>query len=319
MTCTDVQAGLSLYLYGELDFAGEELIETHLSECAFCQLALNREKEWHAAINKQQRDVSPEWLSECRDGLHRQISNEPTSAAHARRMIAGWWHELLDIQITERSYRLAGVSFLVLLGFAAGKMVNSFQAPWVSSRGLINSAGLIQPAVTQVQEIRPESGNRVRIILQQVQVREITGNRDDDGVRNLLLGATRESQDPGVRMDSVEILAGQTGLEIRNAIVNAVRNDPNAAVRVKAVESLRQFPLDAVTRDALQFALAHDSDAGVRTEAMDVLVPAQGDFQITPQLLETISNVMQSAQTDEYLRLRCAQILNEQTSAHVIH
>jgi len=42
MTCHDVQLQLSLYLYGELNFASEEALENHLSECAFCQRALAR-------------------------------------------------------------------------------------------------------------------------------------------------------------------------------------------------------------------------------------------------------------------------------------
>ena len=57
MTCQQVQKDLSLYLYGELDFAREEELETHLSECAFCQRALAREKEWHTAANAERMDV----------------------------------------------------------------------------------------------------------------------------------------------------------------------------------------------------------------------------------------------------------------------
>jgi HEAT repeat protein len=135
----------------------------------------------------------------------------------------------------------------------------------------------------------------------------------------LLMGATRDSMDPGVRMDSVEMLAGQSGLEIRNAIVNTIKHDPNAAVRVKAIESLGQFPSDSVTREALEFALGHDHDAGVRTVAMDVLVPAQKDFQVSPQLRQIISNVMHSASGDDYVSWRCAQILNEQAASNGIY
>lgn len=316
MTCSEVQPELSLYLYGELDFAAEEAVELHLADCAFCQLALSREKEWHAAVNKQQHDISPEWLAACRSSLAEQIAHEPTTFAHFRQRISGRWHSFFDIRTTDRSYRLAAVSFLVLAGFAAGRYADHvhYSAAGLSGGGVsgADSAGFMQPAVTQVQEIRPEAGNRVRIVLQQVQVREISGSRDDDGVRALLVGAARESVDPGVRMDSVEMLAGQPNVETRDAILSTIRTDPNAAVRVKAVESLRQFPMDAASRDALEFALAHDRDPGVRTEAMDVLVPVQGDFQITPQLLQTITALVQSGQGDEYLRWRCAQILNEQ-------
>ena len=314
MTCAEVQAGLSLYLYGELDFANEELIEVHLAACAFCQLALDREKQWHAAVNRQQQDVPPEWLAECRSKLSQQVSDEPANAGHVRQTLLGWWHGLFDIRVTERSYRLAGVSFLVLLGFGAGRMVNSFESS-NTSKSPLDAAGFLQPPVTEVQEVRPQSGNRVRLLVQQIQVREISGNREDDGIRTLLLGAARGSDDPGVRMDSVEMLAGQSALENRNAILNAVRTDPNAAVRVKAIESLRQFPIDPAAREALEFVLAHDRDSGVRTVAIDALVPSQGDFQITPQLLQTITDVMQSAQSDEYLRWRCAQVLNEQSSS----
>jgi hypothetical protein len=306
MSCAEIQADLSLYLYGELDFAAEENLETHVAGCAFCQLALNREKEWHAAVNRGQQDVRPEFLSACRGGLLRDIANEPTTAAHARHKIAGWLQRVFDLRVTERSYRLAAASFLLLLGFGAGQIYHSISL----RNGGPDAAGFIQPVITQVRGVVPQPDGRVRITLQREQVSEVFGNRDDNVVRNLLLAAAQQSVDPGVRMDSVEMLAGQGGDEIRSALVKCIRTDPNAAVRVKAIDSLRQFPANAATRDVLEFALAHDRDAGVRAEAMDVLVPAQGQVEVTPQLMEIMSNVMHSAQTDEYVKWRCAQILN---------
>ncbi len=76
MNCADVQQKLSLYLYGELDFAGEELVESHLAECAFCQLAFAREKTWHTAASSEQRDVPLDLLSQCRQDLRRVIRTE---------------------------------------------------------------------------------------------------------------------------------------------------------------------------------------------------------------------------------------------------
>jgi hypothetical protein len=318
MTCSEVQVSLSLYLYGELDFAAEEAVEMHLEGCPVCQLALNREKEWHAAVNLQQRDVNPEWLAACRKDLGRQIASEPTTAAQWLHRLKEGVSALLDFRLTERSYRLAGVSFLLLLGFGAGRLAHLVNFPW-GHAGTSSAAGFFNDPVTHVQQVQPQPGNRVTIVLQRVQQRTISGNRDDDGVRALLVGATKDASDPGVRMDSVEMLAGQTGQEIRNAIVNTIKSDPNAAVRLKAVETLRQFPNDAVTRDALEYALAHDQDAGVRTEAMDVLVPANGSIQVTPQLVQTINDVMRSAPDDDYVRLRCAQILHEQSASNGIY
>jgi hypothetical protein len=276
-------------------------------------MALNREKAWHASVNRQQFDVSPEWLAVCRTKLLEQVAQEPTSAAHARHRLSAWWHGLFEVRFTERSYRLAAISSLLLVGFGAGRIWQSNSSHGMTS--ILDTAGIFQPVgsqnATQVAQIRPEDDNRVRIILQQVQVREITGSRDDNAVRALLVGAVSGSVDPGVRMDSVEMLAGQTSLEIRNALVHTVKNDTNAAVRAKAIESLRRFPNDAVIREALEFALAHDSDAGVRAEAMDVLMPPDGDIQVTPELRETLSNILHASHADDFVRLRCAQILNE--------
>jgi hypothetical protein len=318
MTCAEVQATLSLYLYGELDFANEEAVESHLDGCAFCQLALSREKEWHAAVNKQQQDVTPEWLTACRVNLHERILSEPTTAAHVGHRVAAFWHGLFDFRLTDRSYRLAAVSFLVLIGFGAGRAVD-FLKIRTASNSPFWAAGMVHPTVTRVQSIQPRGDDQVTIYLQQTQVREVSGSRDNNDVRAILLDAARESADPGIRMDSVEMLAGQSGREIQNAIVNTIRTDPNAAVRVRAIQSLREFPSDVITRGALEFALAHDAEPGVRAVALDALVPAQGDFQLTPQLLQTITDVMRSAQGDDYVRSRCAQILNEQLSANDIH
>jgi hypothetical protein len=314
MSCAEIQADLSLYLYGELDFAAEENLETHLAGCAFCQLALNREKEWHAAVNKEQQDVRPEFLTACRADLLRQVGHQPTTAAQARNRISAWLQRVFDLRITERSYRLAAASFLVLLGFAAGRFYHSFSGIRPGQTDL-DTAGFLQPAVTQVQGVVPQPDGRVRITLQRMQVSQVFGNRDDEAVQNLLMTAARQSLDPGVRMDSVEMLAGHGGDEIRKALVNCIRTDPNAAVRVKAIDSLRQFPSDASTRDVLEFALAHDRDPGVRAEAMDVLVPAQGQIEVTPQLLEIMSSVMRSAETDDYVKWRCAQILSHRSTA----
>lgn len=314
MKCSEVVANLSLYLYGELDFASEEAVEIHLAGCSVCQLALNREKEWHAALNLQQRDVSPEWLAACRTDLKSRIATQPTTAAQMWHGLSEKLREIFDFRLTDRSYRLAAVSFLLIAGFGAGRYFSALRLPFAPNP--VASAGFLDAPVTRVQAVRPEAGNRVHIVLQRVQVREITGSREDNGVREILLGAARESEDPGIRMDSVEMLAGQNDQQIRNAIVNTVTNDPNAAVRLKAIETLRQLPSDAVTRGALEFALAHDQDPGVRTEAMDVLVPANGTVQVTPQLIQTFSDAMQSLPADDYVRLRCLQILNGQAASH---
>ena len=86
MTCHEVQTNLSLYLYGELDFAQEEALERHLEDCALCQRALAREKEWHASVNSDRQDVSFELLSKCRRDLRAALHADGRVGRTAR-----WW------------------------------------------------------------------------------------------------------------------------------------------------------------------------------------------------------------------------------------
>jgi HEAT repeat protein len=146
-------------------------------------------------------------------------------------------------------------------------------------------------------------------MVEQVRNGEISGSPDDERVRELLLAGARNSLDPGIRVDAVEMLAGQNSEDVRDALISSVENDPNAAVRMKALEGLRQFSNDIVTRDALKFVLSHDRDAGVRSEAIDVLVPADRTLTMTPELLQTLQDVIRAGQDDDYVHARCLQAL----------
>src|SRR5438067_251394 len=60
--------------------------------------------------------------------------------------------------------------------------------------------------------------------------------------------------------------------QVRQALIAAARQDQNPAVRMKALESLRDASADDDVRQALLDALQHDANPGVRVEAVNVLV-----------------------------------------------
>jgi Putative zinc-finger len=253
MTCQQVQVNLSLYLYGELAFSQEEELEQHLSECALCKRALEREKAWHSTLNAEHVDVPLELLSTCRSQLKAAL---PSSRSNSEKRSSFWrWVGQLGFSPSVWSMQIAVASFLVLAGFTAGR--------WIDRNGLPNGfygnggseASLFDPSTAHVRDIQPSDDNRVRIVVDQVREREVTGRIDDQGVRRLLLAAAKDPADPGLRVDSVEILKDQDGSDVRDALVYAVRNDSNAGVRLKALEGLRRFVDDPATQDSLAFVL----------------------------------------------------------------
>src|SRR5579875_887283 len=310
MTCQLVQTNLSLYLYGELDFALEEQLEEHLDTCSLCQLALAREKQWHTSLNTTRTDVPLDLLSDCRRELRRLIASpenkaEPRFSWRAR--ISGW---LRPIGFSGWSTRLAAASFLVFVGFTGGRWLDH-DGGLGSIAGGATEMSLVSPATLRIRDIQPAQNDRVRIIVDRVEQQQVEGSLSDDVVRRLLLAAAKDPTDPGIRVDSVDLLKSQTGNDVRDALLFSVEHDPNAAVRLKALEGLRQYTADPVTREGLAVVLERDSDPGVRSEAIDVLVPANGQFDFSPGLAGTLESILRSERESDYVRMRCMQALQE--------
>jgi HEAT repeat protein len=59
--------------------------------------------------------------------------------------------------------------------------------------------------------------------------------------------------------------------------------------------------------------LEHDSNPNVRSEAIDVLVPANGQFDLSPSLAGMLETILRSERENEYVRLRCMQALHDRS------
>ncbi len=307
MNCQQVQTNLSLYLYGELEFAAEEELEQHLQDCSFCQLALSREKAWHTKLNGERKDVPLDLLGQCRRDLRRAMK---APEARSRR---SWrfpdFFSAFDFSGGQWSKRLAFASFFVFAGFGLSTFMDRIHL--VNRLGIGNETqmGILNYPASRIRDIQPASNNQIRIVVDRTQEQEIVGSVGDEAVRQLLLTAIKDPADPGLRVDSVELLKGQDGTDIRDALLYTVRHDENAAVRLKALEGLRRFRDDRATHEALRSVLQYDSSPAVRSEAIDVLAPMSGPLKITPELAGTLEEIARSERDDDYLRTRCLQIL----------
>jgi len=207
MTCHQVQTNLSLFLYGDLDFASEDALEEHLAECPACQLALDREKSWHASLNAEHADVPLDLLAQCRRDLEtatRGESKTPAARPFWERVAA-----FLGIATNRWSERLALASLFLFLGFALSHWNSRFNvAGRFTTPGDLAEASLL--GRVQVRDVRPVGDGKIRLSLDQIQRGEIVGSLTDEGVRRLLLSTIQNSADAGLRVDSVQLLVGQS-------------------------------------------------------------------------------------------------------------
>ena len=312
MNCAQAQKNLSLYLYGELNFAEEEAFELHLEECALCARALAREKAWHSTLNAEQKDVPLELLTACRQEL-----SEALNAERSRKPLWRWlrWPETFQVSFPVWSRSIAVMSFLLFIGFTAGRWVErgGFAGRFAGDR--TGEMSLFDPSIARIRDIQPTGNHRVRIVVDQTRQREITGSIEEATVRRLLLKAIQDAADPGIRVDSIEMLTGENSEDVLSALAHTAENDPNAAVRLKAVQALQPLVNDPRARVALVSVLEHDESPDVRTAAIDALAPASADLGFDPQVADTLEQIVNSPEAGDYLRLRCLQILGEMQSA----
>ena len=107
-----------------------------------------------------------------------------------------------------------------------------------------------------------------------------------------------------------QVLQHQPGVDVRDALLGSARTDSNAAVRIKALEGLRQFTDDPVVRHEIESIVKEDSNPEVRSEAIDILLPAELPTQVlAPDVLTTLQEIVNSERQDDYVHSRSLQVL----------
>jgi hypothetical protein len=155
-----------------------------------------------------------------------------------------------------------------------------------------------------VRYLEPDSSGGVRIVFDETRERVLSGGLTELPIQRLVLEAAQNPSDPGLRLDSLDVLRPQGSTPaVRRAFLQAIQSDPNAGVRLKAMEGLRPFGSDPEVRSVLANVLLADENVGVRAQAIDLLVEHRDDdiVGVLQQLVER--------ERDGYIRERCQRIL----------
>ncbi|MEZ5351256.1 MAG: zf-HC2 domain-containing protein [Bryobacteraceae bacterium] len=314
--CQEVTALLWLHLYGELSFDEEESVEQHLTECEECSLRLREEIDLHAHISASQPDLPAGLLTSCRQALSAQLRAESDTAgdraSHRGTSFWPWqagskWLRLPDFLTGTAMpvWKPAAAFALLALGFVAGR---SAPAPRQAQSA---SAAAI---ATRVRAVEPGTDGRVRLVLEETRRSTVDGLPGDDRIRALLLSAAQDPADPGLRVDSMELLRRDSEtMEVRRALMVALESDPNPGVRLKALDGLRPFAGDSDVRRSLAHVLLQDEHSGLRTQAVDLLI--QNKARAIPR--DRVGALQELMQREEngYIRLRTQRALREMNAS----
>ena len=141
------------------------------------------------------------------------------------------------------------------------------------------------------------------------------GSVDDPKVQNFLTYAMLNDQNPGSRLNSINVMDSYKSVsldnEIRNALITVVMTDKNAGVRREALKLLNRSPFDESTKQAYLFVLLHDSSSALRIEALNSLIEAnKRGHSLDRNDLDLV--IKQANQDDNnYIKLKSKTLLEE--------
>lgn len=323
MNCELAHERIVMAAYGELpDDAAHEL-DRHLATCTEC----NGEREQLRAL-KLLADAYP--VEEPAANLmarSRLRLEEALDALPPKR-----WFERLGERLTNNfaSLQAAPIAACLLLiaGAGAGSLGGYHMAQRHAAQAQV-SASSTSPRVqiaAQVVEVptgvevanissivRQPNSNEVEVRYNQLVPQQVRGPLDNPAIRQLLMLASENSASPGVRDDSVGLLAaecragrGCQGAGIRDALMVALRYDRNEGVREKALQGLEPYVAeDERVRNSVLEALLNDSDPRIRTAAISILEPVEADTSVR-QVLHTVAHSDRNPQ----IRLVSQQVLS---------
>ncbi len=324
MNCELAHERIVLAAYGELpDDAAHEL-DRHLAACQHC--AYEREqmqalKLLAAAYPVQEPDAN--LVARSRIRLEEALDALPPKR---------WMERLIEkLRNNAASLQTAPIAacLLLLVGAGAGSLggYQIAQARATRTADMARTADAQthpgQPAdATQGIEIanvssivRQPNSEFVEVHYNQLVPQQVRGSLDDPEIRQLLMLASENAANAGVRDDSVGLLAaecraghGCQGAGIRDALMVALRYDRNPGVRQTALEGLQPYVTqDLRVRDAVLEALLNDSDPRIRTDAINILEPVEADTSVR-QVLQSVAN------SDRNPRIR---LVSRQVLSHV--
>jgi len=288
MKCEWVKANILLYVYNELADDARYELEQHLARCAECTLELKSARKFHAVLSELPvEEPSPNLIAASRMRLQEALETTKQGT---------FWHRLVfDPAAWLRQVRFAPAlaAAIFIVGFAGG--VGATYQLLSSRPGQVPavSTPVTESSIAGIRSVSQEPGsNQVTIKYDTVSTQQAQGSLNDQRIQQLLLFATRNNYNSGVRMDSVDLLTQQPNdTQVREALIYALRYDSNPGVRLKALDGLAAYvKSDPRVRDALLEALMNDANPGVRTEALHLLEPVRADSSVRAVLQRLAEN-----------------------------
>jgi Putative zinc-finger len=307
------------YFFGEINNREKIELEEHLKNCDLCRSEFNSAKILKdALLNDKLPEPDEKLLRQARNELRTNIRTERTRSGFLEKI-----NNLFSSSIFFTPRLAAGAVTILLIGVFAGYL-------------LFNSAGTLHYSLEnpQMQNKNPQtllSGDTrisnihfinknaadgtVDFTFDAVKPMHISGKINDPGIQNVLLYSMLNEDNPGTRLNTINLINSnekqQPDDEIKNALLSVVKFDNNQGVRLEAMKLLKKFDYDGQLKKTMLYVLQNDSSSAMRIEAMNRLVEAsKTGGSLSPSDLSILREKMEQDKNN-YIRYQAKIVLKE--------
>jgi hypothetical protein len=309
MNCDWVATRISWYLYNELGDAERSAVEEHLESCQACAGEMERERAFLAKVDARKTlEPSSALVAECRHDLMRSIYRAERLQRESG-LSGEPFRALREVWLSMRVWwQPAAASCLLALGFFGGWWLRDGGTHAMPSMQSLNPSEASIANISAVS-LEPQQG-KVQISFDEIQRQTLHGSLEDPQIQKFLIYAARHYGNPGVRLDTIDILKDRgADKQVRDTLLDVVAHDDNAGVRLKALEGLKPYAGDAEVRSVLVGVLTKDGNPGMRVQAIDLLMQAQDR-----SLVGVLQGVAEK-ENNNYVRMRCQSALRDMNAS----
>ncbi len=305
---TDIQEQAILYLMNEMDGTTMLRFERQIEQSTELQTYIEEIRST-LSFTESLSTITPteEMLQGQRNILRSQIAsiNEEQSS---------WtvWlsHRISEITRTLDHFRQpvwATVTYVALAFFIGNYFsTNTSDAEKIPSpTNYTTIQELIQSGAIQTADINiGQNDTPVEFAIQASNEVNVSGNVEDQLVRDLLFYLLLNDKNPGNRLKAVKLMEQIEPVdETMMVILSSALSDPNPGVRLKSVRLLHQFEPNPTLIDACLKILLEEKNEAIRMEALSILSTSP-----SPEIASTL-RVIRLVDENDFIREQTARVL----------
>jgi len=306
---------IQLSLYGELSETEQKQLIEHLNVCEECRNELEKQKDIMVLLSDGKKlKVNEELLKEARLQLRGALRQHRIDSFS----ITLFTNKFLELFSTPP--RLAfGAIMILVVGLIIGSVFLGMEKVIIKeNEPQLTSALLFQNDVRisnmQFIDSDPSDGG-IEFTFDASKRIHYKGDIDDPKVQNLLTYAMLNDQNPGSRLNSINMIDSYKKVslddDVKEALVTVVMADNNQGVRREALKLLNGGGFDESVKQANLYVLLNDSSSALRIEALNALIDAAKSGHSLNQNDVDIVIKQASQDNNDYIKLKSKTLLEE--------